>query len=170
MKAFVVCLGLLLAVPALAQDPAFEVHYSPVENLERIDLELINSAEVSIDIAAFVITDWAVIDAIEGAAVRGVAIRILLDPTQRTAYDRLVDLKDIVRVKRSKPIMHLKSYAIDGKVLRTGSANFSPSGLKQQDNDLIVIRDEKAAANFKARFDAVYAKAEPMRVAADQAN
>ena len=35
--------------------------------------------------------------------------------------------------------MHLKSYQIDGKLLRTGAANFSASGLKRQDNDLIVI-------------------------------
>jgi phosphatidylserine/phosphatidylglycerophosphate/cardiolipin synthase-like enzyme len=36
--------------------------------------------------------------------------------------------------------MHLKAYAIDGELLRTGSANFSASGERQQDNDLIVIR------------------------------
>jgi hypothetical protein len=35
--------------------------------------------------------------------------------------------------------MHLKSCQIDGKLLRTGDANFSTSGLKRQDNDLIGI-------------------------------
>ena len=35
--------------------------------------------------------------------------------------------------------MHLKSYQIDGRMLRSGAANFSASGLKRQDNDLIVI-------------------------------
>jgi hypothetical protein len=29
--------------------------------------------------------------------------------------------------------MHLKSYQIDGRLLRTGAANFSASGLKRQD-------------------------------------
>jgi len=33
--------------------------------------------------------------------------------------------------------MHLKSYQIDRRLLRTGAANFSASGLKRQDNDLI---------------------------------
>ena len=42
---------------------------------------------------------------------------------------------------------------IDGRVLRTGAANFSASGLKRQANDLIVIDSiEAAAANFDARF------------------
>ena len=42
--------------------------------------------------------------------------------------------------------MHLKSYQIDGKLLRTGAANFSATGLKRQDNDLIVIESADAAA------------------------
>ena len=50
--------------------------------------------------------------------------------------------------------MHLKSYQIDGKLLRTGAANFSASGLKRQDNDLIVIEGAETAASFKRNFDA----------------
>jgi phosphatidylserine/phosphatidylglycerophosphate/cardiolipin synthase-like enzyme len=44
-----------------------------------------------------------------------------------------------IRTKRDHGApMHLKSYQIDGRLLRTGAANFSASGLKRQDNDLIV--------------------------------
>jgi hypothetical protein len=35
--------------------------------------------------------------------------------------------------------MHLKSYEIYGRILRAGAANFSASGLKREDDDLIVI-------------------------------
>jgi hypothetical protein len=42
--------------------------------------------------------------------------------------------------------MHLKSDQIDGRLLRTGAANFSASGLKRLDNDLIVIESADAAA------------------------
>jgi phosphatidylserine/phosphatidylglycerophosphate/cardiolipin synthase-like enzyme len=52
--------------------------------------------------------------------------------------------------------MHLKTYQIDGKFLRTGAANFSASGLKRQDNDLIVIESANVAANLKRNFDARY--------------
>jgi len=54
--------------------------------------------------------------------------------------------------------MHLKSYQIDGRLLRTGAANFSASGLKQQDNDLVVIESAEAAAAFKREFDANVSK------------
>jgi phosphatidylserine/phosphatidylglycerophosphate/cardiolipin synthase-like enzyme len=48
--------------------------------------------------------------------------------------------------------MHLKSYEIDGRLLRIGAANFSASGLKRQDNDLSVIENAIAAAAFKRAF------------------
>jgi hypothetical protein len=36
--------------------------------------------------------------------------------------------------------------------------------LKQQDNDLIILRDPVAAAKFEVRFAEIYSAAEPMRV------
>ena len=52
-------------------------------------------------------------------------------------------LSDNVRIKRSGPFIHLKTYAIDGELLRSGSAIFNASGGREQDNDLIVIRAQK---------------------------
>jgi len=57
-----------------------------------------------------------------------------------------------VRVKASRDLMHLKSYAIDGALLRTGSANWSPTGLKRQDNDLRYEVDPALVRLFEARF------------------
>jgi len=52
--------------------------------------------------------------------------------------------------------------------LRTGAANFSASGLKRQDNDLIVIESAEAAAAFKRAFNARYASGEVRPAAAKQ--
>jgi phosphatidylserine/phosphatidylglycerophosphate/cardiolipin synthase-like enzyme len=49
--------------------------------------------------------------------------------------------------------MHLKAYAIDGIVLRSGSANFTRSGLRRQDNDLIVDRDPDDVKAFEIDFN-----------------
>jgi hypothetical protein len=64
---------------------------------------------------------------------------------------------EITIKRKSSDLMHLKSYQIDGRLLRTGAANFSASGLKRQDNDLIVIESPGAAASFKRNFEARYA-------------
>jgi phosphatidylserine/phosphatidylglycerophosphate/cardiolipin synthase-like enzyme len=74
-----------------------------------------------------------------------------------------------IRIKhRARDPMHLKCYQIDGKLLRTGAANFSASGLKRQDNDLIVIESTDAAASFKRNFDAQFASGEVLAASARQ--
>jgi hypothetical protein len=50
----------------------------------------------------------------------------------------------------------LKAYAVDGEILRAGSANFSAGGEPQQDNDLIVIRDACATAKFDVPFERMW--------------
>ena len=72
--------------------------------------------------------------------------------------------KDQAQVQRFP--MHLKCYLIDGRLLRTGAANFSASGLKRQDNDLIVIESAGAAASFKRNFDARFASGEALSAGA----
>jgi len=88
-------------------------------------------------------------------------IRIVLDPPEHQDFVKLGDLADNVRIKRGGPFMHLKAHAIDGELLRTGSANFSASGERQQDNDLIVIRDAGAAAKFDVHFERMWQAAQP---------
>ena len=52
----------------------------------------------------------------------------------------------------------------DGRLLRTGAANFSASGLKRQDNDLIVIESAGAAAGFKRTFDVRFVSGEALPI------
>lgn len=144
------------------------LHYAPAENLERIDVDLLDHAERSIDMAAFVLTDYPVIEALGRAAQRGVVVRVLLDRSQhdeRPEVPPLAHLRELpnvaIRIKLRRVYMHLKSYAIDGRVLRTGSANFSASGLKQQDNDLIAIASPAAAARFSSDFAQAFADGRP---------
>jgi phosphatidylserine/phosphatidylglycerophosphate/cardiolipin synthase-like enzyme len=104
--------------------------------------------------------DGAVLEALAAADRRGVAIQIVLDPRSRHDFVRLGDLSDNVRFKHSSSLMHLKAYAVDGELLRTGSANFS--GERQQDNDLVVIHDAGAVAKFDAHFERMWNAAQPM--------
>jgi phosphatidylserine/phosphatidylglycerophosphate/cardiolipin synthase-like enzyme len=151
-------------------EPAPAIHYAPAENLEHIDVALIDRAEHEIDMAAYVLTDWPVLQALTRAADRGVTIRIYLDGTQLAEREPVKVFRDFaetpgveIRIKHgtSDP-MHLKSYQIDGKLLRTGAANFSASGLKRQDNDLIVIESAEAAPSFKRNFEARFASGEAL--------
>jgi phosphatidylserine/phosphatidylglycerophosphate/cardiolipin synthase-like enzyme len=66
-----------VAVGALSYaDPAPKIHYAPAENLEHVDVALIDSAQREVDLAAYVLTDWPVIQALTRAADRGVKVCI----------------------------------------------------------------------------------------------
>jgi len=58
--------SLLLAslAPPCCADPAPVVHYAPGENLEHVDVPLIDRAERETDMAAYVLTDWAIMQAL----------------------------------------------------------------------------------------------------------
>jgi hypothetical protein len=155
-------LFVLLAFSRPAGAEPVEIHYAPVENLERVDVEVLRSARAKIDMAAYSLTDWPVVDALVDAHRRGVAVRIVLDPSQQHALDRLREITGDIRMKAPGPYMHLKSYAVDGRILRSGSANLSASGLKQQDNDVIVVHEASAARAFEERFERIWAVAKPL--------
>jgi phosphatidylserine/phosphatidylglycerophosphate/cardiolipin synthase-like enzyme len=161
-RAFRIFAVAYLASPWAVSSSAQELHFSPEEKLDAIDAALIAEATRTIDFASYSLTDSTVLAALLDAERRGVVIRIVLDPRERHDFITLGDLSDNVRIKRGGPFMHLKSYAIDGQLLRSGSANFSASGERQQDNDLIVIRNANAPAEFEAHFEQMWVSAQPM--------
>lgn len=147
---------------------AAEVHYAPVEDLERIDVALIGEAKKQIDIAAYVLTDRAVVQALRQAAARGVKVRIWRDANMAAkvgGYDVEAQLGGQVsgiELRSKSPggeLMHLKDYCVDHRLLRTGSANFSRSGETRQDNDLVALRGGSVCAGFDAKFDGLGAGA-----------
>lgn len=140
-----------------------EIHYAPAEDLEAIDVALIDEAQTAIDIDAYVLSDWAVIRALAGAGLRGVTVRIWLDQgMEGEVAARNEDVLALappsqnpnlmMRMKPRGELMHLKSYCVDGRLLRTGSANFSRSGETRQDNDLVILRSPGVCAGFEAKF------------------
>lgn len=159
----------------LSREPmlgAMRVFYAPEQDLSRVDAELVDSARREIDLAAYVLTDRSFVDALTRAAQRGVRIRIYLHPEQPPqssadlfSFRRLAATPGVtLRFKGEGDLMHLKSYQVDRRRLRTGSANFSFSGLRRQDNDLVVIESVEAVARFVAFFDKVWLRSDNVKL------
>ena len=165
------CFALAVAAPlAAGADTASrpEVHYSPSENLEALDAREIARAELSIDMAAYVLTDRPIIEALAEAADRGVVVRLYLDKSQFAEHlperggpmEALLAHPNVsARIKDEGALMHLKAYAVDGRVLRTGSGNFTHPGLARQDNDLFLTSDPLAVDDFEANFERLWSRA-----------
>jgi phosphatidylserine/phosphatidylglycerophosphate/cardiolipin synthase-like enzyme len=169
-----VCIaGLILPMTAWAESGSqLEIHYAPTENLETVDVREIGRAQLSIDMAAYVLSDPQIIEALIDAAERNVVIRLYLDKSQFTEHGPirgglvealLAHPNVIARVKGEGVLMHLKAYAVDGEELRTGSGNFSRSGLASQDNDLLLITDQAVVDAFEADFDRIWTRAQNIR-------
>jgi phosphatidylserine/phosphatidylglycerophosphate/cardiolipin synthase-like enzyme len=153
------------------QSATAEVHYSPEEDLERIDLSLIRSAQKSIDMPMYAFTDRYLAEAIRDRASHGVKIRLYRDKGQfedeisrsshrNTGDDAISILKGSpniqIRVKGTSTLQHLKAYCIDGRVIRDGSANWSPTGEKRQDNSLVILTSNTAVQRFQQVFNEIW--------------
>jgi phosphatidylserine/phosphatidylglycerophosphate/cardiolipin synthase-like enzyme len=89
-----VAMAIAFIVPTYA-DPAPVIHYALAENLEHIDVELIDTAKREIDMAAYVLIDWPVMQALTRAADRGVEIRIYLDGAQLGEREQAKAFQDL---------------------------------------------------------------------------
>jgi hypothetical protein len=63
-RAFITAAVVLALCSEGRSDPAPKIHYAPGENLEHIDVALVDTAQHEIDMAAYVLTDWPVIQAL----------------------------------------------------------------------------------------------------------
>ena len=137
--------------------------YTNPIDVSAADVATITAATATIDFAAYSLTHPGVIAALIQRAQAGVKIRLYLDRTELEAEARgnpqlsnsplgplLSTVNVQTKVKESSILMHLKSYLVDGKVLRDGSANFSPLGESEQDNSMLITDDGPPSPSSRA--------------------
>lgn len=130
--------------------------FSSVHNISSIILHLLDNAEKDITIAMFSLTDAGVADALINAHKRGVAVEIMMEPSNMKQYSKCAKLiKNNILVYQYDPskcphynpknkydsIMHHKCFVIDGNILVTGSANSTNAAYKYNIENIDVIRD-----------------------------
>jgi len=150
---FLLCLSINFYLPAVRIEPVF----SP-EDGNRV-IELIDSAQKSVDIEVYVFTSRDVVEALERAKYRGVIVRVIMEKRvmsyQNTQmYDEL-EAKGFA-VKFASTIFdltHSKFIIIDEKIVLVGSHNLSFSALYENREASVIIFDEKIAEKFRDIFE-----------------
>ena len=143
--------------------------YSPSSNLEPEEIAILAKARRKIDIAMYSFTDLEVANALASEARAGIRIRVYRDADQyaqeesraagRPTTSSILRAAGVeVRVKPRRDLMHLKSYEVDDSFLRTGSANWSRSGLTYQDNDVVYIQLPQSIKAFETDFEAMWSR------------
>ncbi len=141
------------------------VYFSPRGGCEGAVVRAIKSAKHSIDVAIYAFTNRKIASALIGASKSGVKVRVIMD--RETARSRSSVLPFLlkegipVRLKRGSRggLMHNKYAVIDGRVVLTGSFNWTRSAERRNDENLVVIRGKEVAQKFEENFEKLWSLA-----------
>ena len=147
--------------------------FTTIHDLSSILSELISQTNKRLYIAAFILTDSRIVDAITQACQRGVDVRIITDASNmRGTHSKIQDLvEQNVSVSYYKPslhpeykkkgltdpLMHHKLMIGDDFVV-TGSANLTKAGLTKAGKtanmeNITILRDKETIKEYLAEFE-----------------
>jgi phosphatidylserine/phosphatidylglycerophosphate/cardiolipin synthase-like enzyme len=121
-------------------------------------VEAIDSARLSIDVAAYSISLNSVRNALIRAHQRGVTVRAVMESSNMDNYDPLRMLEAGIPIfgDNRQGLMHDKFIIIDRSEVWMGSMNFTDSGAYEDNNHLFRIRSTKMAENYTKEFEEMF--------------
>ena len=142
--------------PDTAKQPMARAVFSPgTACVERIT-QLFDSARNKVDVCVFTITDDRISKAILAAHRRGVRIRLITDNDKAmdtgSDVDHLADAGIPVVVDRTEHHMHHKFAIFDARVLVTGSYNWTRSAASYNQENIVVVEDQRLVSAFSGEF------------------
>lgn len=125
-------------------------------------IPLINNAQHYIYIPAFLITHDEMAASLIKAKARGVDVKLIIDaanPKSKRSKVKLLRSSNIpVKIENYAGKVHSKSIIIDDKYIIAGSMNFSNSGENKNDENCLIIEDERLAKYYKGFFEYLWTK------------
>jgi phosphatidylserine/phosphatidylglycerophosphate/cardiolipin synthase-like enzyme len=118
----------------------------------------IDSARLSVDVAAYSLSLNSIRDALLRAHDRGVQVRMVMESDNLDNYDpqQLKDAGILILGDRREGLMHDKFVVIDNSEVWTGSMNFTDSGTYKDNNNLIRIHSLKIAEDYTKEFEEMF--------------
>jgi len=145
----------------LSDGTEIETYFSPEDNPRAALLARLRQAEREIDFMAFSFTDSEMARILLEKARNGVRVRGVFEARNATsessAYNTLRQAGLDVRLDGNRYTMHHKVVIIDGRIVITGSYNFSASAAESNDENLLIITNPELASRYQAEFEKVYA-------------
>ena len=136
----------------------------------QILIDMIGSSKSTLDIAIFNFMDKDILNAILEAIKRGVAVRIITDkrlslinPIQYFVLRKLKKAGALIKKNKHPGSMHLKITNADKKIVAAGSANYTKSAQKKNDEFFIVFYDERVANDYFKEFEIMWNKEDAFR-------
>ena len=119
-------------------------------------MRAIREARESVLVQAYSFTSEPIARALAEAHRRGVAVEVILDKSQRTERHSSAGMLAMagipLDIDAAHAIAHNKVMVIDGRVVLTGSFNFTRAAEERNAENLVVIRDPETAARYAANW------------------
>ena len=132
--------------------PQIAVYFSPHGGCTDAIVRELDSARESVLVQAFEFTSAPIAKALMEAHKRGVKVQVILDKSQRTertaATKILQDGGIPTFVDEIHGLAHNKVMVIDGRIVITGSFNFTKAAEESKADNLLVIRDADLATKY----------------------
>lgn len=133
-----------------------ETYFSPDDDALAQLISLVGEAEQSIHFTAFSFTQDELGDALLAKAAEGVEVVGLFEVrganTAHSECQRLLDAGIDLRLDGNPRVMHNKIIIIDGRVVATGSFNYSENATRSNDENIMFIHSPEVASIYEAEF------------------
>ena len=136
-----------------------QVFFCPADNCAQALIDQINNADSSIHIAIYSFTLDSISEALVNAHARGVEVKIVFEKTQiskYSQYEKMLESGIDVRKDSNPAYMHNKFAVIDGKIVITGSYNWSERASEKNDENLLIISSEGLAEEYEKSFRKIF--------------
>jgi phosphatidylserine/phosphatidylglycerophosphate/cardiolipin synthase-like enzyme len=141
---------------------ADEVCFSPNEPCDVKLVKFIQSAQKSLDIAIFDMTLDKVAHEILVQSKK-IPVRIVVDRREAKGQHSLIPLLikagANVKIGRQRGIMHNKFTLVDGKILETGSFNYTNGAAFKNNENQIYLSTPSVVERYKAQFEKIWESA-----------
>ncbi|MFV0375799.1 MAG: phospholipase D-like domain-containing protein [Mangrovibacterium sp.] len=137
-----------------------KVYFSPGLDILENMIDLLEQSQKTIDLCVFTITDSRLAECIFAAQHRGVAIRLITD--DRKLYDHGSEGYAFhkagipVKIDHSQYHMHHKFGIIDGRIVFTGSFNWTYTASKHNHENLLVTSKKVLIEQYQTEFDRLW--------------
>jgi len=145
--------------PAIAE---VETLFSPGVSIKENILKEMESTTSTLDLAIHEITSLDIAEALVKAKQRGVKVRIVADSKQAkiktSQINTLIHQGISVKVLggKEKGVMNHRFAIFDGKRVLTGSFDWSETSEKWNYENILVINESEAVANFHKEFERLW--------------
>lgn len=155
-----------ISVPEVKLSNLYDyAYFSNDTEISRILISKIDGVLTTLDIAIYSFNNTDVCDAILRAYERGVKTRIVIEYSKiygskiEPAVQKLIDRKVPIKALRGSGrygVMHNKFVIFDGRLLMTGSYNFTVAADKNNFENVVFVRDEKDISSYSDYFNKMW--------------